>query len=418
MKYIYIYIILTLLLLLPFNMVAKDLKGSVRCKSSDAPISEAVIQVSLNDGTMTTLTDSTGSFKIQVPDGLKQVQLTCSHLSYHTIEAKTSVDSLTHIFMQPKDIVLDEIIVKADYITSSEGVSIVNVASIPNISKYQADRMLEQIPGVISSKQGSYTLNGESAEIYINGVRQNISPSSLSSFLSSLPANAISSVKLVPVNTGQYSSAVKAVIDIKINDNIPLGYIFQPVVYAQYSDDELNDVGTDLFFMKKKGRWLSHHSLSYNNESLKAESLDSLIMGGHLYSSNHTDKTGRCKVINYQGSFSYKMKNDDNLIFDTFLYNDFGRAESQWQNMGVASYEKRDSRNDLYNIALSYVIPTDKDKFNGIVNYSLSYGGRHAEMDRNETIHGKKEMEGWMNFLSGTFNTDLQWIKFTYGTGS
>ena len=63
--------------------------------------------------------------------------------------------------MTPKSEVLDEVVVKADWITRSEGLSFVNVAAIPNVEKYQADKMLEQIPGIIRLEQGSYTLNGK-----------------------------------------------------------------------------------------------------------------------------------------------------------------------------------------------------------------------------------------------------------------
>ena len=408
-------------MMIPLTVAAKDIKGIIKNKHDDNPIANVVIQIICEDSEITTLSDSVGKFLIAIPDSVDSFDAIFTHVAYNPYSTKVIADSLLYVYLIPKDNYLDEVVVKADWITHREGVSFVNVSAIPNVDKYQADKMLEQIPGIIRSEQGFYSLNGEDAVIYINGVRQNISPSSLSSFLSSLPANAVSSVKLVPVNTGQYASAVNSVIDIKINDNMPLGYTFQPVVYTKYKDREVNDAGSDLFFMKKKGRWLMHHSLSYNNESMKAESLDSLIMGGQLYSSNHTDKTGRCNVINYQGSFSYKMKNENNLIFDTFVYNDFSDTRSEWNNMEVSSMENRNSRNDLYNVSAAYSILSEKKLFNGVVNYSLSYGGRHAVMDRmtangNASLKGKKEMEGWMNYLSATFNTDIQWIKFTYGT--
>ena len=407
-------------MMIPLTVAAKDIRGIIKNKHNENPVANVAIQIICEDSEITALSDSVGKFLMAIPDSVDSFDAIFTHVAYNPYSTKVVADSLLYVYLSPKDNYLDEVVVKADWITHREGVSFVNVSAIPNVEKYQADKMLEQIPGIIRSEQGSYSLNGEPAVIYINGVKQNISPSSLSSFLSSLPANAVSSVKLVPVNTGQYASAVKSVIDIKINDNMPLGYMFQPVVYTKYKDREVNDAGSDLFFMKKKDRWLMHHSFSYNNESMKAESLDSLIMGGQLYSSNHTDKTGRCNVINYQGSFSYKMKNENNLIFDTFVYNDFSDTRSEWKNMGVGLMENRDSRNDLYNVSATYSIPSDKKLFNGIVNYSLSYGGRHADMDRmsaseNASLKGKKEMEGWMNYFSATFNTDLQWIKFIYG---
>lgn len=396
-------------------------KGQVCDKFNGQTIDNAVIYLTADDLAYVTTTDTLGQFIVDFAERKDSITIKALHVAYEDCLTTVPFHDELSISMTPKSEVLDEVVVKADWITRSEGLSFVNVAAIPNVEKYQADKMLEQIPGIIRLEQGSYTLNGEAAVIYINGVRQNISATSLSNFLSSLPANAISSVKLVPVNTGQYTSSIKAVIDLKINNNIPLGYILQPVVYTKYKDNEIDDIGMDLFFMKKKSRWLIHHSLSYNNESLRSESIDSLIMGRQLYSSNQTDRDGRCNVINYQGSYSYKFKNENNFILDAFIYNDFAKTNSLWANGEMKSIEKRNSRNDLYNISASYSIPSDKKIFNGIINYSLSYGGRHADMDvmngddQFSSWTGKKNMEGWMNYLSATFHTDLQRMKFTYG---
>lgn len=411
-----------IMLLTGVNSFADNvIKGYVYDLNNKKPVPNVVVATENGNNNLYVISDSMGFFSLNnIPTD--SVTLHFSHLSYEALSLRTNCDSVLTVYLEPKDNMLEEVVVKAEYITRKDGISTVNVAALPNVELYRTDQILKQIPGVIQMDKGSYTLNGETVTVYINGVRQNISPSSLHSFLSGLPASAVKSVKLIPVNSGQFSSKTKAVIDLKIKDNIPLGHILQPSLNTSYRDEEMDNIGADLFFMAKKGRWLYHNSLSFSNESEKGESLDSLFMKDIYNTTTNTFQSGRSNTINYQGSFSYLLPNDNNLIINAFIYNDFGKTDSRWLNNSSVSFEESKDRNDLYNLALSYNIPSDKNKFNGTVTYSLSYGGRHDNMTFRNAVddtalnHGKKEMEGWMNNLTATFYTDIDdWI-FTYGT--
>ena len=334
-KTIFVFILITLSL----TATAKDIKGIIRNKQNQNPIEGVSIQVYSDSLENTALSDMEGFFQATLNPNINSVKIVFAHVSYQPYVITTSVDTLVTIYLHPKDYLLDEVIVKADYITRKDGISIVNMAAIPNVDKFQMDQILKQIPGIIETDKGSYTLNGETVTIYINGVRQNISSSSLHSFLSSLPADAVKSVKLIPINTGQFSSETKAVVDLKINDKIPLGHIFQPTFDFSYRDNEMDNIGTDLFFMTKKGRWLYHNSLSFSNESSKNNSLDSLFMKNLYSTRTNTFQKGRCNVVKYQGSFSYLFNNNNNFIIDAFIYNDFGTTDSKWLNYSTASNE-------------------------------------------------------------------------------
>lgn len=353
--------------------------------------------------------------------------LFCLFMGNSSVQAQT--ENLKNQRTAPSDstkttlpnVIMDEVVVRTEWIYQRDGNTIVDISQIANAENVYTDRILKQLPGVMKTSNEGYTLNGKPAVVFINGVKQNIPAKSLAAFLSSLPANAVTSVELIDINTGKYAANIEAVIDIKMKSDAPLGSSFQPYAFVSHHPDGVQDVGGNLFYMVKKNRILFHNTLAYSNERIYAESNDSLILGSQRIFSNTLLKKGRTNVITYHGLLTYQLNKDRTLRLGTFIYTDYGRPKTSWQSNSNAGWESGKTHDDLYNLSATYTIPASQKAFNGSMSYAISYGGRSADTDyfsqsttpyRNSHIR----MRGWMHALSADFTSNFdQWL-FTYGT--
>lgn len=315
---------------------------------------------------------------------------------------------------------LDELVIEAKWMYPKDGKLVVNVSSIPEVKRLTTDEMLRRIPGLMKSSKGSYNLDGKSVVVYINGIRQSISATSLDAFLSSLPADAIASVELTSINTGQYEAGVDAVIDIKTKRNIPLGYSLQPSLYSSTLIDRLGVAGGSLFYMTKFDRILLHSTLSYTNDWIYERKRDSLFIGNQRLLNNERNTTGRRHQITYQGTLSYQLRSGSSLNLNSMVYYDHGRTRTPWLSSRASGLDLEKGGSDYYNLALSYQIPSRHRAFYGTLAYSLGYGGQDYRTDyldpsQHLLQHRHINMDGWMHTLSGDFNTHLGKWRLSYG---
>lgn len=322
--------------------------------------------------------------------------------------------------LESKYTTLNDLVVSANWVYRKEGNLVVNVAQIPNVKQLRTDQVLKQIPGVIKLEGGAYSLNGKSATIYINGVKQRITAGSLEAFLSSLPATAVSSIELVSINTGQYSADTEAVIDIKTRPNMPLGYSLQPSLSASAYRHGLRDFGSSLFYMVKMNRLLFHNTFSYNNNRMYSQQIDGLLIGGRRVLESERLQQGRTHVFTYQASLNYQLPSGRSLDLNAFVYDDFAKPKTEWSTPARQGTELRRERSDLYNIAVTYRIPSTERRFHGSVSYSISYGGIHSKtdyLDDQERLSSKAilDMEGWMQTLRASLASSLGPWQLNYG---
>ncbi len=398
---------------------AHHVKGIVRSINNTA-IENVSVTALLSDRQQTTFTDAKGAFSIEVPDNVRKIKVTFVHVSFESKEVELSTDSLHNVFLVPQEHSLEEVVIKSDWIYKKDGNSIVDVKQIPHAEKLRADQVLSRIPGIVKTNGSSYSLNGKPATIFINGIKQNISANSLEAFLSSLPANAISSVELVDVNSGKYSATIEAVIDIKTNPNMPIGYSFQSYAYSSFFPKGLENYGGHVFYMAKVGRILHQHTLSYSNNRIYSIQSDSLLINGNRMLHNEGFKRGRINVLTYRGAMTYQYDNGNRLVLNAFVYDDFGKIKADWASKQANNHREIKDRNDLYHMALAYQIPSSQKKFNGNMALAISYGGQHSVtdyFDASNTRYGKADldMEGWMRTLSANFNTEIRKWHFSYG---
>lgn len=109
-------IVIAILLLSPFLSICQGLstfKGQLLDKETKKPIEYAT--VFLRAGSISTVTNSEGYFVFHIDESLHADSIIFSSLGYKTLViAVTEVNGLTKIFLEPKVIVLDEVIVSTN----------------------------------------------------------------------------------------------------------------------------------------------------------------------------------------------------------------------------------------------------------------------------------------------------------------
>lgn len=332
----------------------------------------------------------------------------------------TTTDSTDSLSSTNKTSTLDELVIEAKWMYPKDGNLVVNVSAIPQIKHLSTDEMLRRIPGLTKSSKGAYSLDGKKVVVYINGIRQAISSSSLEAFLSSLPASAIASVELVSTNTGKYEAGVDAAIDIKTHRNVPLGYSLQPSLFGSTLTDRLGTGGGNLFYMVKLNRLLLHSSLGYTNDWIYDRDRDSLFLGKQQIIANERTRSGRIHQLIYQGAMSYQLPSGSSLSLNAFVYYDDVRSRTPWRSTQASGLDRGKGNSDYYNLALSYQTPYTHKAFYGKLAYSVGYGGQYTHTrylnPAEQLQHLRRiDMDGWMNTLTGDFNSQFESWHLSYG---
>ena len=111
-------------------------KGQVCDKFSGQTIDNAVIYLTADDLAYVTTTDTLGQFIVDFAERKDSITIKALHVAYE--DCLTTVpfhDELT-ISMSPKSEVLDEVVVKADWIIRKGIKSVINIAQMPNAENH------------------------------------------------------------------------------------------------------------------------------------------------------------------------------------------------------------------------------------------------------------------------------------------
>lgn len=433
-----------LLLLLAFQASYADgghkvISGSVKTEKG-LPVAYATIIVMSNDSNVLTssVSDSLGRFKliIKMPPANVKVGsaiMEVRHLGFESYFRKLdpSEKGTLDIIMKESSTILQEVTVTGNWLQHQNGNMIVNLSKMPGYEKYQMDKLLKYLPGVIKLQQGGYTYNGKPVTFYINGVKQNITETSLEEYLKAMPANAFSKVELTDINDGTHSSEQEAVISLQTRKHMVDGSYNQFGIFGSSYENGLNDLGGNYFYMMKKGKLLFHNLISFTNNNNYSTAADSTHLSGGQQFTDFGQKGGRYNSVTYNSRLIYNQSNNNTLEFGTFIYYDYGHLRTSWNtknysdNIPTANdYLYRIKNNDdLWTATLSYNIPKSKRKFNGSVSYNIMYGGLRSDNDyyqiekdiENKYQTSELRMTGWMHTLDAAFKSSFGKWSFQYG---
>ena len=335
---------------------------------------------------------------------------------------KSNESNPLRITLQEEIRQFEEIVVVGDAITYKNGSILVNVSQFPGVDNLQAINLMERLPGVMKTSQEGYTMNGLKATIYINGIKQQISEKSLTSYLEALPANALSQVELVLNASGQYGADTGAVIHIQTKKNMPEGSSFQIGTYASVFDSDLNDTGMDLFYMLKKGNVLFNSLMTYSNDNDFRRSSDSTVfpkVDRVLVNEGHTK--GRNNALTWQNNQTWALNKGHRLDFNSFIYYDIDRYNSYWESKKATQtemtnesyYHKTRGNDDLWSGSVYYTSPQERD-FKLKAYYNGLYGGIRTDNKHYQTVDSSEphmssdiEMVGHMHAWAADVETRI-----------
>ena len=392
--------------------------GYVFDEIDSTAIANVLVKVD-NNSELFALTDSHGYFKLDSVALKDSHIISMSHISFNSLTTKLTSNGTTY-YLKPKYEMLNEVVVESNWIYRKDGMGVVDFGKMKMEQNLQLSDALRHIPGIVKNSNGNYSLGGKNAVIYVNNVKQNISPQSLEAFLESLPANIVANIELTFVNSGKYSASTEAVININTKSNIPLGQSVQPYAFTSIFPHGMYDTGGNIFYMVKKSRWLYNGTLSFANERIYKPSTDSLSYNGLKILDDHNFSDGRNNVFTYRGSTIYEFTNKSKLSLNAFVYYDKGSADLIWNNYNINQYTaNKHAHSDLYNISLSYTLPSINKRTNGHLTYAFSYGNDNSKLDylAKDEVYKSSDlrMSGYMNTFNIDLNSEVKSFLFSYG---
>lgn len=324
-------------------------------------------------------TSRDGSFQIPAGDYSDSSTLNVLHYEYGIYTGKLGDMTFpVRIVLSGMEYTLGDAVVSAmaPLIKFEKGDLIVAVDQVRHHERLYVDDLLKRIPGVDVSKSG-IALYGKNAEIYINGVKQSIGIEAVMHYIESLPANAIKTLKLVPMPSNKYGNA-EAVIDIQMKTSMPEGLSSSSRLYGGMLGKEFGDGGASEFVMFRKGRTTFNTMLSYDNYNEWSESEDSSwFANAGKYILNNTDTEGRRDAIRSSSNLTVNLAEGHTLDFNAFIYWDNGRNKNMWSSAGDDYKDeymsKTKSNSDLYSLTAKY-----SGELGGGTSISAYYSGMYG----------------------------------------
>jgi len=347
------------MLFVPLGVMAQSyvLSGTVRDRQGEPVPFANVVLLQVSDSSLVkgTSADETGQFSIPgIEPAVYYVQAT--YFGYHSKPVPLDIRDNVRIggrLMEQDSNWLDEVVVTARQPTIERKTDR-TVFKVENTVVAQGTTwdILRNTPGVINV-QGGLEIRGQSATIYLNDRKVQLSPSEIQDLLEGLSGSAISSVEVIPNPPARYEAEGGPILNIITNRNIIPGYkgslqgTYTQAVFPKYS------LGT------------SHY--------LKTDKL-------HLFANY---------VINPRKEF----KRDDSQI--NFI-NQADRIFARW-NTDLAKTTR--SQAQQASLIADYD-PDEKNKFNVTTNLSFSPNKEFENLVYTEMRNGQFALDSTLHTLS------------------
>lgn len=247
------FITIILLAWITFSISAQTISGKI-IDEQNQPVEFATVALySLPDSTLTTgtVTNAEGSFMLKASDKLQKGYLKISHVGYEALYLHPNEDSLDIIRLKPDSKILNEVVIKrtAPTMIDVDGRLIFSVKNSPFHKNYSASDLLLRTPFLSLSAAG-LAIDGASAELRINGVKQDLTGNSLLAFLNSLKSENIKQIAVQMGRTADVSAELPGgVIDIileeekGLNGNVYAELIHNGKSYEEKPNPILNGLG-------------------------------------------------------------------------------------------------------------------------------------------------------------------------------
>jgi len=397
-------------------------------------VEAAVVTVKDKNGVVLgyAITDSTGHYSVDCSETAVTAEV--SHIVYKTslksVILTGAADYRYDFVLEEAEYALEEAVVSANMRVmkvDGDGNLGINATLFPGVERMKTSDLMGRLPGVSYGKSENLSLYGGSVTLFVNGVKQMMPAKAIYAYLSSLPAESISEIKLMTNPPARYGSG--PVIDIRLKSELPDGSLLDVSAHTEYHHNEVSDAGADAFYMFQKNRVVANFILKYWNMGGFAHDTDSTVMDG--FDVWDTWKDGRGNGLYASSSVSLNFHEQEQLSFYISGYCDWGKYDIEEYNRksgqmsdGRSSISQRD-KNDMYMYTVSYgnsrnpLFHTDL-VFSGFVG-GIGYDSKHRYgIDTGRDFDDEVGMHGTMNRLSADMGTTLcdEKLNIEYGAAA
>lgn len=283
------------------------------------------------------------------------------------------------VVLKESAIELNEVLIVGDAppVKFEKGELIVDVKRIKNHDRLSTSQLINRIPG-LSVADNQVRLYSQTATVYINGVQQAISSDALMKYLESLPAEALSNIKLIPLPSSKYGTA-QAVIDIILDTEMADGLYSNSSLSGSILGSDFGGAAIEEFFMFKKKNVIFNTSIGYENNTNWGKSVNQYYLDiPQIHINSPTQIDGRTGFIRSSSNLTLLMKNKSMLDFNVFIFYGQSDKDRNWSYTENAHPTRNylgdtNGSDDMYSLTAKYST-NDKKAHSFQVYYSGMYG--------------------------------------------
>ncbi|MET0393094.1 MAG: outer membrane beta-barrel family protein, partial [Chitinophagaceae bacterium] len=314
-------------------------KGKIT--GNEKPLELATIVITGNSiAPVTLLSDSAGFFETTVPAGNYHIEVSLIGYKTYSQDITTSANLLL-IVLERDEKMLQTVTLqtKKPLVERKLDRIIFYLQNSITASSGTAWDALGKAPGVRATMDGSITVNGKSAVIYLDDRLLRLSGEDLSNFLKNYPAENIIRIEVIPNPSARYDAQGGAVIHL-VTKKILTGGLNATLTGA-YTQATYGSYRSGLNFNYRHGKWNFYGNYGYNRTRKAYRETDFILFeapGSYAYwdgrkngwrkSSSHTYKAGvdytigRNKTIGFLIDGTNSTRDRDTRV-QTVIYNGY-----------------------------------------------------------------------------------------------
>lgn len=361
------YLLSSLLLLCfgPGLFAQNTLKGIIT-NNTDTPLQYVLISVTTNDSLQSpvaeSFTDSTGAFMMNIK-GKGPYIIHSNAEGYEDVQQVVTLnDSMTTVNLKanPQHNTIGGVTVTAQLPTIVHKVDRIamNVENNPITTGKSAEEVLALAPGVFV-KDGSITINGNTGvRVMVNNKLLQLSGSDLSNYLTSLRAEDIKSIEVIPHPPAEYDAeGTGGLINIILKKNMTAG--LNGSAYASYKQGRYAGTNEGIQLNFKKGKWGTSANYAFNtNKGYNELDQERNFPDNGIYTAHNRNKQYNTNHYLHAG-LTYDI-NDAQYIALDYTYSGY-KGKEHWKSLTRISYPG----NIQNNLTTQGVFPND---YNGGYN--------------------------------------------------
>lgn len=354
------------------KLPSRSVHGVIKDDASDSPVENVIVKlISAKDTTQVSsgLTDVEGKFEIKAKsDGnyLLKVSLIGYELKKITLKIDKDQDDLNagEIKIKSTSINLDEVKIEGNYkLKIDVDKKIYRIDANAVSANGTAGDILQNIPSVFVNQNGSVTLRGGNAKIYINGKPSGILGISRSQILDYIPASLIESIEVINDPSAKYDAdGSSGIINIILKSQNKPG-INGLITVGAGTLDRYNGSANFSFNYKKLNLFTSYDVKSVNIESWETK--------------DRADRQGVEKYVNQDRDFWSKSINQNFRFRGEYAFNkksilgfSYLNSKTLDTDKNLFGYKQLDTNFQLTDLYDRTINEKDHDNSN---NFTLNY---------------------------------------------